>query len=153
MAHASPGVPRCDSPSRRSSSASPSSNTRSTPCARRARGAATAPSRGRRCSAWSIAAPTSSGSKRVLETLLDGITQRRAQFAILDVTGVTVVDTAVGNALVQAAQAVSLLGAQAVLTGIRPDVARTLVGLGVAFERLVVRGTLQSGIAFAMARG
>lgn len=91
-------------------------------------------------------------AKRVLETLLNGITQRRAQFAILDVTGVSVVDTEVANALVQAAHAVSLLGAQAVLTGIRPEVARSLTNLGVSFERLVVRGTLQSGIAFAMGR-
>jgi rsbT co-antagonist protein RsbR len=92
-------------------------------------------------------------ANKVLETLLNGVTQRGADIAILDVTGVSVVDTAVANALVQAARAVRLLGARVVLTGIRPEVARTLIELGVELEGLVVRGTLQSGIAFAMGRG
>ena len=92
-------------------------------------------------------------AKQVLETLLDGISQRRAAIAILDVTGVSRVDSAVANGLVQAARAVRLLGAQVVLTGIRPEVAGTLVGLGLELEGLVVRGTLQSGIAYAMGSG
>ncbi|MCY0988035.1 STAS domain-containing protein [Nannocystis sp. ILAH1] len=89
-------------------------------------------------------------AKQVLETLLDGISKRRAAIAILDVTGVSMVDSAVANGLVQAARAVRLLGAQVVLTGIRPEVAGTLVGLGLELDGLVVRGTLQSGIAYAM---
>ncbi|MDC0668047.1 STAS domain-containing protein [Nannocystis radixulma] len=92
-------------------------------------------------------------AKLVLETLLDGISKRRAAIAILDVTGVSTVDSAVANGLVQAARAVRLLGAQVVLTGIRPEVAGTLVGLGLGLEGLVVRSTLQSGIAFAMDSG
>ncbi|PCC68710.1 anti-anti-sigma factor [Nannocystis exedens] len=92
-------------------------------------------------------------AKQVLETLLDGISKRRAAIAILDVTGVSMVDSAVANGLVQAARAVRLLGAQVVLTGIRPEVAGTLVGLGLGLDGLVVRGTLQSGIAFAMESG
>ncbi|MDI3287850.1 STAS domain-containing protein [Polyangium sp. 15x6] len=92
-------------------------------------------------------------AKQVLETLLNGVTERRAGIVILDVTGVSVADRAVANALVEAARAVKLLGAQVVLTGIRPDVARALVDLGLGLEGLVVRGTLQSGIAFAMGRG
>ncbi|MCY1061471.1 STAS domain-containing protein [Nannocystis sp. SCPEA4] len=92
-------------------------------------------------------------AKQVLETLLDGISKRRAAIAILDVTGVSTVDSAVANGLVQAARAVRLLGAQVVLTGIRPEVAGTLVGLGLGLEGLVVRSTLQSGIAFAMDSG
>ncbi len=45
-----------------------------------------------------------------------------------------------------------LLGAEVVLTGIRPDVAHTLVGLGVDLSDIITRGTLQSGIGYAMAR-
>ncbi|HZF47288.1 MAG TPA: polyvinylalcohol dehydrogenase, partial [Polyangiaceae bacterium] len=51
--------------------------------------------------------------------------------------------------LVNAAKAVQLLGAQVVLTGVRPEVATILVGLDIAWENIVLRGTLQSGIAYA----
>ena len=70
--------------------------------------------------------------------------------AILDITGVSVVDTHVANALLQAAKAVRLLGAEVVLTGIRPDVALTLAGLGLDLTGLVTKGTLQAGIVHAM---
>ena len=87
---------------------------------------------------------------QVLETLLEGVATRRAKVAILDITGVSVVDTQVANALLQAAKAVRLLGAEVVLTGIRPDVARTLVGLDVEMTNIVTKGTLQAGIGYAM---
>jgi len=89
-------------------------------------------------------------AQQVLETLLQGIAVNGAQVAILDITGIPVVDTQVANALLRAAQAVKLLGAQVVLTGIRPEVAQTLVALDADWATLVTRGTLQSGIAFAM---
>jgi rsbT co-antagonist protein RsbR len=88
--------------------------------------------------------------EQVLETLLDGVATRRARVAILDITGVSVVDEHVANALLQAAKAVRLLGAEVVLTGIRPDVARILVGLDLDMSNLVTKGTLQAGIAHAM---
>jgi rsbT co-antagonist protein RsbR len=66
---------------------------------------------------------------------------------------VPLVDTQVANALVRAAQAVRLLGAQVILTGIRPEVAQTLVGLGVDLRGLVTRATLMDGIAYAMQQG
>jgi rsbT co-antagonist protein RsbR len=88
----------------------------------------------------------------VIETLLEGVSRSRASVAILDITGVSVVDTQVANALLRAAKAVGLLGAEVVLTGIRADVARTLVGLGVDLADIVTRGTLQSGIAYALER-
>lgn len=91
-------------------------------------------------------------AQRVLTTLLDGVATSHARVAILDITGVAVVDTQIANALVRAAQAVKLLGAQVVLTGIRPEVAQTLVGLGVDLTGMVTRGTLQSGIAYAVGR-
>jgi rsbT co-antagonist protein RsbR len=89
-------------------------------------------------------------AQQVLETLLSSIAASRARVAILDITGVPVVDTQVANALLRAAQAVSLLGAQVLLTGIRPEVAQTIVGLGVNLQTIVTRSTLQAGIAYAM---
>jgi rsbT co-antagonist protein RsbR len=87
--------------------------------------------------------------QRALEMLLAGVMERRARVAIVDITGVPVVDTQVANALLRAAQAVRLLGAMVVLTGIRPEVAQTLVGLGVSFDSIVTRSSLQSGIVYA----
>jgi rsbT co-antagonist protein RsbR len=63
---------------------------------------------------------------------------------------VPIVDTHVAGALIRAAQAAQLLGAQVVLTGIRPEVAQTLVGLGVDLGEIVTQSTLQNGIAYAM---
>jgi anti-anti-sigma regulatory factor len=86
-----------------------------------------------------------------MESLLEGVAHHQAETAILDITGVSVVDTQVANALIQAAQAVKLLGAQVVLTGIGPAMAQTLVGLGADLSSIVTRGNLQSGIAYAIA--
>jgi rsbT co-antagonist protein RsbR len=92
-------------------------------------------------------------AQQVIEVLLRGVEASRARIAILDITGVPIVDTQVANALVAAAQAVRLLGAQVILTGIRPEVAQTLVGLGIDLASLVTRATLQDGIAYAMRQG
>jgi anti-anti-sigma regulatory factor len=86
-------------------------------------------------------------AQQVLEALLEGIGSSGADVAILDITGVPVVDTMVANGLIQAAQAARLLGATVMLTGIRPEVAQTLVGLGVDLRGIVTHSTLQSGIA------
>ncbi|AUX23236.1 serine/threonine protein kinase [Sorangium cellulosum] len=91
-------------------------------------------------------------AQEVLETLLAGATRTGARVVIIDVTGIKEVDQRVANALISAANALRLLGAQAVLTGIRGEVARALVGLDVDLERIVIRGTLQSGIAYAVRR-
>jgi rsbT co-antagonist protein RsbR len=91
-------------------------------------------------------------AEQVITTLLSGITERRAVIALIDITGVTTVDVQVANTLILAARAVRLLGAEVVLTGIRPSVAQTLVGLGVDLEGIMTLGTLQSGIAYALRR-
>lgn len=91
-------------------------------------------------------------ASQVLDTLLQGIVDRHARAAILDITGVAVVDTKVADALIRTAHAVRLLGAEVVLTGIRPDVAQTLVALGAELGGLVTRGTLQAGIRYALRR-
>ncbi|HVK65744.1 MAG TPA: STAS domain-containing protein [Polyangium sp.] len=90
--------------------------------------------------------------QQVMDTLLRGVTERRARTAILDITGISVVDTEVADALVRAARAVQLLGAKVVLTGVRRDVAQTLVEIQADLGGIVTRSTVQSGIAFAMAR-
>jgi rsbT co-antagonist protein RsbR len=94
----------------------------------------------------------SNRAQQVLEALLTGVAEQGARAAILDITGVQVVDTQVANALLRAAQAVKLLGAHVIITGIRPEVAQTLVGLGLDLSAITTLATLQSGIAWALAR-
>ncbi len=89
-------------------------------------------------------------AQRIMETLLTGIVESAARVAIIDITGVLLVDTDIANTLIQVAQAVRLLGAQVVLTGIRPEIAQTLVGLGVDLGTIITRSTLQAGIAHVM---
>jgi rsbT co-antagonist protein RsbR len=99
-----------------------------------------------------VGALDTSRAQQVIEALLQGVAAGNARAAILDITGVPVVDTQVANALLQAAQSVRLLGAQVLITGIRPEVAQTLVGLGVDLSLMITRATLQDGIAYAMQR-
>lgn len=88
-------------------------------------------------------------AEQVLSSLLNGLTRTRAGVAIIDVTGVSLIDSHVAGVLGNAAKAVQLLGAQVVLTGVRPEVATILVGLDIDWKNIVMRGTLQAGIAYA----
>jgi anti-anti-sigma regulatory factor len=88
-------------------------------------------------------------ARRVLGALLSGLEQSRAPVAIIDITGVSVVDEHVANTLVQSAQAARLLGTEVILTGIRAGVARSLVRLGVDLRQVTTRKSLQDGIASA----
>ncbi len=94
----------------------------------------------------------SNRAQQVMHSLLSGLAASRGKFAILDITGVPVVDTAVANAILRAAHAARLLGTEVILTGIRPEVAQTLVNIEANLANLTTCGTLQAGIAYALAR-
>jgi rsbT co-antagonist protein RsbR len=87
---------------------------------------------------------------QVLESMLESIASAGAQIVIVDITGVPVVDTSVASYLVRAVQAAQLLGCQSILVGISPEIAQTLVGLGVDFSRIMTRATLRSGLEYAL---
>jgi rsbT co-antagonist protein RsbR len=91
-------------------------------------------------------------AQQVMETLLEGVAEHQAELAILDITGVAVVDTQVAQALMRAAQAVRLLGARVMLTGIQPQIAQTLVHLGVDLSEISTQGSLQAGMAAALSQ-
>jgi anti-anti-sigma factor len=91
-------------------------------------------------------------AQQVMETLLEGVAAHRATTVVLDITGVAVVDSQVANAFIQAAQAVRLLGARVVLTGIQPPIAHTLVRLGVDLSSIHTFRSVQVGIAAALGR-
>jgi rsbT co-antagonist protein RsbR len=84
------------------------------------------------------------------EQALRAIERSQAHYLLLDVTGVSVVDTQVALGLIGVTQAVRLLGAEAVLVGIRPEVAQSIVGLGIQLDSVTTRASLQSGIAYAL---
>ena len=88
----------------------------------------------------------------VMESLLESIAQAGAQIVIVDITGVPMVDTSVAGNLVRAVQAAELLGCQSILVGISPEIAQTLVGLGVDFSHITTRATLQDGLEEALKR-
>jgi rsbT co-antagonist protein RsbR len=92
----------------------------------------------------------SARAQMVMESLLEGVALYQAETVILDITGVQVVDTQVADAFIRAAQAVRLLGAGVVMTGIQPQIAQTLVQLGVDLSGIQTHGSLQSGIAHAL---
>lgn len=89
-------------------------------------------------------------AQQIMEALLQGIAEHSADIAILDITGVKVVDTQVAGALIRAAQAARMLGARIVLTGISPEIAQTLVHIGAEMREMVAKPTLQQGIAYAL---
>lgn len=89
---------------------------------------------------------------QIMETLLDGVHRHNAEIALVDMTGMQVVDSQVADALIKAAQSVQLLGAEVVVTGIGPATAQTLVHLGVDLSSIVSRSTLQDGIAYTLRR-
>ncbi len=87
---------------------------------------------------------------KIMQSLLEGVSRSGARYMIMDITGVTDVDAEVAESIVRAAQAVRLLGAEVMLTGIRADVAQTLIRLGVGLGSLTTHATLQSAVAHAM---
>ncbi|HLM73512.1 MAG TPA: STAS domain-containing protein [Polyangiaceae bacterium] len=89
-------------------------------------------------------------AQQILTSLLEGISKNKVEVAIIDITGVAIVDTHVADVLIRTARAARLLGAQVVLTGMQPEVAQALTVIGVELGDIIVRGTLQSGISYAM---
>ncbi|MDI1479276.1 PAS domain-containing protein [Polyangium sp. y55x31] len=85
-----------------------------------------------------------------VETMLRGVEARGAHIVVVDVTGVSTVDTHVAEVLVRAARAAKLLGAEVIMTGIRPAVAQALVDLGADLGGVRTLASLQDGIAYAV---
>jgi rsbT co-antagonist protein RsbR len=88
----------------------------------------------------------------VQEQALAAIESSRARYIILDVTGVPVVDTQVAQGIIGVVSAARLLGAEAVLVGVRPDVAQTVVALGIDLHAITTRQSLHEGIAYSSAK-
>ncbi|HZU96276.1 MAG TPA: protoglobin domain-containing protein [Planctomycetota bacterium] len=86
---------------------------------------------------------------QLTDQVLRSIRAHRAKVVVLDITGVPTVDSAVANHLIQTVQASRLLGARSIVTGVSPDIAQTLVRIGVDVGKLHTLGDLQEGLVEA----
>lgn len=85
-------------------------------------------------------------ARQLTEQLLRGIRTNRAKVVVIDITGVAAMDAAVANHLVQTVEASRLLGATSIVTGLSPEIAQTLVNIGVDLGKMNTVGDLQGGI-------
>src|SRR5947209_4356746 len=85
-------------------------------------------------------------ARQLAEQLLRRIRTNRAKVVVLDITGVPYIDSPVANHLVQTVEAVRLLGATVIVTGLSPEIAQTLVNIGVDLGKMNTVGDLQGGI-------
>jgi rsbT co-antagonist protein RsbR len=88
----------------------------------------------------------------VMETLLRRIVETGAQIAIIDITGVPTVDTLVAQHLLKTIAAARLMGADCIISGIRPQIAQTIVHLGVELNDVATKATLADAFALALKR-
>ena len=88
----------------------------------------------------------------VMENLLAAVVSKRARFAILDLTGVEIVDTKTASYLIELVRAIRLLGAEGIITGIRPTVAQTMVSLGLDLTGIATQANLRAGLRLCMLR-
>jgi rsbT co-antagonist protein RsbR len=88
----------------------------------------------------------------VMENLLGRIVETGASIAILDITGVPTVDTLVAQHLLKTVAAARLMGAECILSGIRPQIAQTIVHLGVDLQDVMTKATLADAFAIALQR-
>jgi rsbT co-antagonist protein RsbR len=88
----------------------------------------------------------------VMESLLQRIVETGAEIAIVDITGVPTVDTLVAQHLLKTVTAIRLMGADCIISGIRPQIAQTIVHLGVELQGVTTKATLADALALALRR-
>ena len=88
----------------------------------------------------------SSRTVSVMENLLSRIEKDRARVVVMDITGVIAIDSQVSHHLIQMMRAIGLMGAKAILTGIRPEIARALTSLNIDLGDVMTRSTLAEGL-------
>jgi rsbT co-antagonist protein RsbR len=94
----------------------------------------------------------SARTQLVMEKLLETLVATGADHAVLDITGVATVDTEVAQHLLKTVSAARLLGAECIVSGIRPQVAQTIVSLGIEFGDIATKATLADALAHALSR-
>lgn len=88
----------------------------------------------------------------VMESLLQRIVETGSEIAIIDITGVPTVDTLVAQHLLKTVTAIRLMGADAIISGVRPQIAQTIVHLGLDLQGIVTKANLADALALALKR-
>jgi rsbT co-antagonist protein RsbR len=88
----------------------------------------------------------------VMESLLQKIVETESQIAIIDITGVPTVDTLVAQHLLKTVTALRLMGADCIISGVRPQIAQTIVHLGVDLQGVTTKANLADALALALKR-
>jgi rsbT co-antagonist protein RsbR len=88
----------------------------------------------------------------VMEKMLEALVTLGAEHAVIDITGVPTVDTEVAQHLLKTVMAARLLGAECIISGIRPQIAHTIVSLGIEFGDIATKATLRDALAHALQR-
>jgi len=88
----------------------------------------------------------------VMETLLQTLVDTGSLYAVIDITGVAAVDTEVAQHLMKTIKAARLMGAECVISGIRPQIAQTMVALGIEFGDIVSKASLADALEYLLAR-
>ncbi|WP_437309654.1 STAS domain-containing protein [Sorangium sp. So ce388] len=88
----------------------------------------------------------------VMDNLLTAVVNKDARYAILDLTGVDAVDTQTAGYLIEMIKAIRLLGAEGIITGIRANVAQTMIALGLDLSSVTTVGNLRAGLKLCMRR-
>ena len=88
----------------------------------------------------------------VMESLLQAIVQTNSRFAIIDITGVPTVDTLVAQHLIKTITAARLMGAECILSGIRPQIAQTIVHLGINLQDVITKSKMADAFRLALER-
>lgn len=88
----------------------------------------------------------------VMESLLQTVVATNSKFAIIDITGVPTVDTLVAQHLLKTITAARLMGAECIISGVRPQIAQTIVHLGINLEQVITKARLSDAFALALQR-
>jgi rsbT co-antagonist protein RsbR len=85
-----------------------------------------------------------------MDVLLEKVVEHNTKIALVDIRGIPLLDTQTGQFIIDTISAVRLLGASVILTGVRPQIAQTLVHLGIDLSHIITRSSLASGLREAL---
>jgi rsbT co-antagonist protein RsbR len=94
----------------------------------------------------------SARAQLMMEALLQKVVETESEMAIIDITGVPTVDTLVAQHLLKTITALRLMGAECIISGVRPQIAQTIVHLGVDLHGVTTKANLADALAFALRR-
>lgn len=91
----------------------------------------------------------SAKTQKLMQKILDHIKDKEVKVTILDISGITIIDSAVAAHLIKITKATKLLGTDTIITGISPDIAQTIVNLGISLNDVLTTSSLKNGLTSA----